>query len=103
MPIDRQILAKQFDISNQLLYIPILGKSTGALRSAMYVSHFSDIHNRAGLVKASVIIFLWRLDDPRQHIRIGLAVFFVFNFCLTVSPDTRPPSAIHTGVDSDSL
>lgn len=40
MSVDRQILAKQFDISNQLLYIPILGKSTGALRSALYVSHF---------------------------------------------------------------
>jgi hypothetical protein len=48
------VQASKYDISNQLLYNPILA-----------------------LVKASVIIFLWRLEDRRKVIQWSLKILFV--------------------------
>ena len=57
-----QVRAKQFDLANQLLYQPILD-----------------------IVKSSIIIFLWRLDDQRRGIRVALTTLFVFNNCHMVA------------------
>lgn len=62
LPVEQQIRGQKLNLANQGTYIPILG-----------------------LVKASVIIFLWRLDDQRRPIRLALATFFVFNLGVTVS------------------
>jgi len=58
----QRVKASKFDIANQLIYNPILQ-----------------------LVKNSVIIFLWRLEDRRQHIRVALISLFAINTGLLVS------------------
>jgi hypothetical protein len=54
--------ASKYDLANQLLYNPILA-----------------------LVKASIIFFLWRLEDRREVIRWSLISFFVVNLGLATA------------------
>jgi hypothetical protein len=60
--VDERVVAAKYDIANQLLYNPILA-----------------------LVKASIVFFLWRLEDRRKVIRWSLVSFFVLNLALAIS------------------
>ena len=62
LTIEDQIQASKYDIANQLLYNPILA-----------------------LVKASIVLFLWRLEDRRKVIRWSLASFFALNLSLAIA------------------
>jgi hypothetical protein len=62
LTIEDQIQASKYDIANQLLYNPILA-----------------------LVKASIVFFLWRLEDRRKVIRWSLASFFALNLGLAIA------------------
>lgn len=62
LSIEDRIKAAKYDIANQLLYNPILA-----------------------LVKASIIFFLWRLEDQRKVIRWSLISFFLLNLGLAVA------------------
>jgi len=57
-----KIQASKYDIANQLLYNPILA-----------------------LVKASIVFFLWRLQDRRKVIRLSFITFFIFNLSLAIA------------------
>ncbi|EKG12282.1 hypothetical protein MPH_10587 [Macrophomina phaseolina MS6] len=61
MSIERQILGQQYNLANQLLYHPILS-----------------------IVKASVILFLLRIDDRRRRVDWSLKALFIFNLALMV-------------------
>ncbi|KAF4301087.1 hypothetical protein GTA08_BOTSDO07181 [Botryosphaeria dothidea] len=61
MSIERQILGQQYNLANQLLYHPILS-----------------------IVKASVILFLLRIDDKRRRVDWSLRGLFVFNLALMI-------------------
>jgi hypothetical protein len=54
--------AAKYDLANQLLYNPILA-----------------------LVKASIVLFLWRLEDRRKVIRWSLIAFFILNLGLAIA------------------
>jgi hypothetical protein len=54
--------AAKYDLANQLLYNPILA-----------------------LVKASIVFFLWRLEDRRKVIRWSLVSFFILNLSLAIA------------------
>jgi hypothetical protein len=54
--------AAKYDLANQLLYNPILA-----------------------LVKASIVFFLWRLQDRRKVIRWSLVSFFILNLGLAIA------------------
>ncbi|KAK5112177.1 hypothetical protein LTR85_011610 [Meristemomyces frigidus] len=58
----QKVLAGRYNIANQLLYNPILS-----------------------IVKTSIIVFLWRLDDKRKSVRLALRSFLVLNICLMVA------------------
>lgn len=60
--IDERVESAKYDIANQLLYNPILA-----------------------LVKASIVFFLWRLEDRRKVIRWSLIAFFILNLALAIS------------------
>jgi hypothetical protein len=62
LSIEDRMQASRFDLANQLLYNPILA-----------------------LVKASIIFFLWRLEDKRKVIRWSLISFFVLNLGLAIA------------------
>lgn len=62
LSIEDRIQASKYDIANQLLYNPILA-----------------------LVKASIVFFLWRLEDRRKVIRWSLVSFFVLNLALAIA------------------
>ncbi|KAK5166067.1 uncharacterized protein LTR77_008328 [Saxophila tyrrhenica] len=57
-----RVLGSKYDLANQLLYNPILA-----------------------LVKASVLIFLWRLEDRRKIIQWSIKGLFALNLCLLIS------------------
>jgi hypothetical protein len=59
---DARVEAAKYDLANQLLYNPILA-----------------------LVKASIVFFLWRLEDRRKVIRWSLVAFFILNLGLAVA------------------
>lgn len=65
LSVEQQIRSQQLNLANQGTYIPILG-----------------------IVKASIIVFLWRLDDPRRPIKLALVSLFAFNLCVTVRMTT---------------
>lgn len=61
MSIGRQVLGQRYNLANQLLYHPIMS-----------------------VVKASVILFLLRIDDKRRRVDWSLKALFVFNLALMV-------------------
>lgn len=62
LSVQQKVQAAKYDIANQLLYNPILA-----------------------VVKTSVIVFLWRLEDRRKSVRLALSALFTFNICLMIS------------------
>lgn len=62
LSVEDKVQAAKYDIANQLLYNPILA-----------------------LVKASIIFFLWRLEDQRKVIRWSLISFFLLNLGLAIA------------------
>lgn len=62
LSLEDRMQAAKYDMANQLLYNPILA-----------------------LVKASIIFFLWRLEDQRKVIRWSLISFFLFNLGLAIA------------------
>lgn len=62
LSLEDRMQAAKYDLANQLLYNPILA-----------------------LVKASIILFLWRLDDRRKSVRRSLVSFFVLNTGLAIA------------------
>jgi hypothetical protein len=62
LSVEDRMQASKYDLANQLLYNSILA-----------------------LVKASIIFFLWRLEDRRKVIRWSLISFFILNFGLAIS------------------
>ncbi|KAJ0416740.1 hypothetical protein BJY00DRAFT_325997 [Aspergillus carlsbadensis] len=60
--IDEQILAQRYNLANQLLYNPILA-----------------------IVKASIIVFIYRLEDRRPIVRWNLHILFAVNLGLMVA------------------
>lgn len=62
LPVEDRMQASKYDLANHLLYNPILA-----------------------LVKASIIFFLWRLEDQRRVIRWSLVSFFLLNLGLAIA------------------
>jgi len=62
LTIEQRVEAAKYDIANQLLYNPILA-----------------------LVKASIVFFLWRLEDRRKVIRWSLIAFSILNLGLAIA------------------
>lgn len=62
LSVEDSMQASKYDLANQLLYNPILA-----------------------LVKASIIFFLWRLNDQRKAIRWSLISFFALNMGLAIA------------------
>ncbi|CEL03631.1 hypothetical protein ASPCAL04783 [Aspergillus calidoustus] len=60
--IDEQILAQRYNLANQLLYNPILA-----------------------IVKASIIVFIYRLEDRRPVVRWNLHILFAVNLGLMIA------------------
>jgi hypothetical protein len=62
LSVEDRMQAAKYDLANQLLYNPILA-----------------------LVKASIVFFLWRLEDRRKIIRWSLVAFFILNLGLAIA------------------
>lgn len=62
LSVEDRTQAAKYDLANQLLYNPILA-----------------------LVKASIVFFLWRLEDRRKIIRRSLVAFFILNLGLAIA------------------
>jgi hypothetical protein len=62
LSVEDRMQASRYDLANQLLFNPILA-----------------------LVKASIIFFLWRLEDRRKVIRWSLISFFILNLGLAIA------------------
>lgn len=62
LSVEDRMQASKYDLANQLLYNPILA-----------------------LVKASIIFFLWRLEDKRKVIRWSFISFLILNLGLAIA------------------
>lgn len=85
LSVAERVQNSKYDLANQLLYNPIVREILSNLHFSFGCRTDQSSAAQLALIKASIIVFLWRLEDRRRIIQWALTGFFIFNLLLAIS------------------